>query len=32
MSNSLDAIVPEGVPLGVLASALQADQSGTLRR
>jgi hypothetical protein len=32
MSNSLDAVIPEGVPLGVLASALQADQNGTMRR
>ena len=32
MSVSLDAVIPEGVPLGVLASALQADQNGTMRR
>jgi hypothetical protein len=32
MSNSLDALIPQDVPLGVLASALQADQSGAMRR
>jgi hypothetical protein len=32
VSDSLDAVVPDGVPLGVLASALQSDQNGAVKR
>ncbi len=32
MSDALDVVIPEGVPLGVLASALQADQTGAVKR
>jgi hypothetical protein len=31
VSGSLEAVLPEGVPLGVLASALQADHSGATK-
>ena len=32
MSSPLEAVVPEGVPLGALASALQADHSGVAKQ
>jgi hypothetical protein len=32
MSVPMNALIPEGVPLGALASALSADHSGVVKR